>query len=143
MVVNQNLEVEMANSLARRLFGVTPVAETESTSAKWEPPTAIRQPLADCFLDRGDYLPQDFDKAINLRIGEETRSFLPRIVPIRDVQGTIRGASVLLQDITRFRLLDEVKTNLVATVSHELKTPLTSIRLVLHLLLEETPGPLN
>ena len=44
---------------------------------------------------------------------------------------------MLLEDITRFRLLDEVKSNLVATVSHELKTPLTSIRLVLHLLLEE------
>jgi signal transduction histidine kinase len=32
---------------------------------------------------------------------------------------------------------------LVATVSHELKTPLTSVRLVLHLLLEETVGPLT
>jgi NtrC-family two-component system sensor histidine kinase KinB len=31
----------------------------------------------------------------------------------------------------------------VATVSHELKTPLTSVRLVLHLLLEETIGPLT
>jgi NtrC-family two-component system sensor histidine kinase KinB len=50
---------------------------------------------------------------------------------------------VLLEDVTRFRLLDEVKSNLLATVSHELKTPLTSIRLVLHLLLEETTGPLS
>ncbi len=49
---------------------------------------------------------------------------------------------MLLEDVTRFRLLDEVKSNLVATVSHELKTPLTSIRLVLHLLLEENVGPL-
>jgi two-component system, NtrC family, sensor histidine kinase KinB len=143
LVVNQNQEVEMSNPLARRLFGVAPVTEPDSTSVKWEPPTALRQPLADCFLERGEYLPQDFDKAINLRIGDETRSYLPRIVPIRDAQGIIRGASILLQDITRFRLLDEVKTNLVATVSHELKTPLTSIRLVLHLLLEETPGPLT
>ena len=50
---------------------------------------------------------------------------------------------MLLEDVTRFRLLDEVKSNLVATVSHELKTPLTSIRLVLHLLLEEKIGPLT
>ena len=49
---------------------------------------------------------------------------------------------MVLEDVTRFRLLDEVKSNLVATVSHELKTPLTSIRLVLHLLLEENAGPL-
>jgi signal transduction histidine kinase len=53
------------------------------------------------------------------------------------------GAAVLLEDVTRFRLLDQVKSNLVATVSHELKTPLTSVRLALHLLLEEACGPLT
>jgi signal transduction histidine kinase len=36
-----------------------------------------------------------------------------------------------------------VKTNLVSTVSHELKTPLTSVRMGLHLLLEERIGTLN
>ena len=41
------------------------------------------------------------------------------------------------------RLLDQVKSNLVATASHELKTPLTSIRLAVHLLLEESVGPLT
>jgi signal transduction histidine kinase len=102
----------------------------------------LRQPLADTLLERSEYLPQDFEKAINLRTGDDIRSYLPRLAPIRDAQGVTRGVTLLLQDITRFRLLDEVKTNLVATVSHELKTPLTSIRLALHLLLEETTGPL-
>jgi two-component system, NtrC family, sensor histidine kinase KinB len=50
---------------------------------------------------------------------------------------------VVLQDVTRLRLLDQVKSNLVATASHELKTPLTSIRLAVHLLLEEAVGPLT
>ena len=53
------------------------------------------------------------------------------------------GAVVILHDVTRFRLLDDVKTNLVATVSHELKTPLTSIRMAVYLLLEERIGALN
>jgi NtrC-family two-component system sensor histidine kinase KinB len=53
------------------------------------------------------------------------------------------GVAVVLHDVTRFRLLDDAKTNLVATVSHELKTPLTSVRMVLHLLLEKTLGPLT
>ena len=78
-----------------------------------------------------------------LPVGEKMHSFLPRILPIRDNQGDTVGAAILLEDVTRFRLLDEVKNNLVATVSHELKNPLTSIRLALHLLLEETLGPLS
>ena len=39
--------------------------------------------------------------------------------------------------------MDQVKSNLVATLSHELKTPLACVRLNLHLLLEQTVGPLT
>jgi signal transduction histidine kinase len=141
-VVNSQQEVEMANAVARRLLGVVPKIEAGNTSTNWVPPSELQKPLQESFLEGQEYLPQEFDRAISLRMGDENRSFLPRIAPIRDVQGVVRGATVLLQDVTRFRLLDEVKSNLVATVSHELKTPLTSIRLALHLLLEEATGPL-
>ena len=50
---------------------------------------------------------------------------------------------MILVDVTRFRLLDQIKSDLVATVSHELKTPLTSMSMAIHLLLEETVGPLT
>ena len=87
-------------------------------------------------------MPEGFDKVIVLQQGEQPYSYLPRVLPIRDASSATLGAAVLLEDVTRFRLLDEVKSNMVATVSHELKTPLTSIRLVLHLLLQENVGPL-
>jgi signal transduction histidine kinase len=51
--------------------------------------------------------------------------------------------AVVLHDVTRFRLLDATKTDLVATVSHEIKSPLTSVRMVLHILLEKTVGALT
>jgi NtrC-family two-component system sensor histidine kinase KinB len=38
---------------------------------------------------------------------------------------------------------DEIKKDLFSTISHQLKTPLTSIRMALHLLLEENVGGLN
>ena len=44
---------------------------------------------------------------------------------------------MVLQDVTKFRLLDDAKTNLVGTVSHELKSPLTSLRMAVYLLLEQ------
>src|SRR5207302_9857390 len=89
------------------------------------------------------FLPHEFDKAVTIRTDGQEHSLLPQVLPIRDPYGNTLGAAVLLQDVTRFRLLDRVKSDLVATVSHELKTPLTSIRLVLHLLLEETVGALT
>ncbi|HEY0791279.1 MAG TPA: ATP-binding protein [Chthoniobacterales bacterium] len=91
----------------------------------------------------GDYLPSSFQHAIAFRVDDREMFLLPKVVGIRDETGGVTGAVVVLQDVTRFRLMDDVKTNLVSTVSHELKTPLTSIRMGLHLLLEESVGPLQ
>ncbi len=90
-----------------------------------------------------DYLPVSFDKTIVVRVDDKEVYLLPRIIGMRDEGGINYGAAVILQDVTRLRLLDEVKSNLVSTVSHELKTPLTSIRMSLYLLLEERIGSLN
>jgi signal transduction histidine kinase len=49
----------------------------------------------------------------------------------------------VLQDITRLFRFDELKNDLVATVAHEFRTPLTSLRMALHLVTEETVGPLT
>jgi NtrC-family two-component system sensor histidine kinase KinB len=88
----------------------------------------------------GDYLPESFEQSICVRVDEREKFLLPRVIGLRDGGA---GAVVILHDVTRFRLLDDVKTNLVATVSHELKTPLTSIRMAVYLLLEERIGSLN
>ena len=88
----------------------------------------------------GDYLPESFDQSICVRVDDREKFLLPRVIGLQDGGS---GAVVILHDVTRFRLLDDVKTNLVATVSHELKTPLTSIRMAVYLLLEERIGALN
>src|SRR6476620_256219 len=40
-------------------------------------------------------------------------------------------------------MLDQLKSDMVSTVSHELKTPLTTLQMAVHLLLEEVVGPLS
>jgi len=90
-----------------------------------------------------DYLPTSFEKTVVVRVDDKEVFLLPRVIGMRDEAGNVYGAAVILQDVTRLRLLDEVKSNLVSTVSHELKTPLTSVRMGLYLLLEERIGPLN
>jgi len=90
-----------------------------------------------------DYLPSVFAEAIKFHVDGQDRYFLPRIVQLRTEKGVSFGVAVILEDVTRMLLLDDVKSNLIATVSHELKTPLTSVRMALYLLDEKTVGPVN
>jgi len=90
-----------------------------------------------------DYIPVSFANSICVRPDDKETFFLPRVIGIRGDKGTIFGGAAILQNVTRLRLVDELKTNLVSTVSHELKTPLTSVRMALHLLLEESIGELT
>jgi signal transduction histidine kinase len=102
------------------------------------------QAIAQKTLASGEnFLPHSFDAVLSYRLNGAERSFLPRILTMRNKEDALFGVAVVLYDVTRFRLLDAAKTHLVGTVSHELKTPLTSVRMALHILLEKTVGALN
>jgi len=143
LVIDFEGSVEMANPAARRLLGVVPRQKGQAASGIWQPPDPLQQPLAEALKGQRDYLPEGFDRVILLGSNGRETAMLPRILTIRDPSGNALGAAVVLQDVSRLRLLDQVKSNLVATASHELKTPLTSVRLAVHLLLEEAVGPLT
>jgi signal transduction histidine kinase len=106
-------------------------------------PPKLAEAADDVLQHNRDFVPDSFSEVLALRVDDGEKSFLPRIHLMRDPSAKPVGAAVVLHDVTRFRLLDDAKTNLVATVSHELKTPLTSVRMVLHMLLEKSLGPLT
>jgi len=106
-------------------------------------PPELAEPLAQVMATGEHYLPTDYGRVVTLRVAREERHYLPRILAIGDKLTEFNGAAMILQDVTKFRLLDDVKTNLVGTVSHELKTPLTSLRMAVYLLLEPNLGPLE
>ncbi|WP_454802016.1 ATP-binding protein [Mucilaginibacter phyllosphaerae] len=53
------------------------------------------------------------------------------------------GKVYILKNITEFKERDEAKTNFIATISHELKTPIASIKMSLKLLNDQRVGPVN
>ena len=53
------------------------------------------------------------------------------------------GEVYILKNITRYKELDEAKTNFIATVSHELKTPISSIKMSLKLMDDDRVGSMN
>jgi signal transduction histidine kinase len=137
VLIDPTGQVELANSTAKQVLGVTPGGPV------WQPPDALRGPLGEALHGQRSYLTESFDQTLLFRLQGEERSYLPRIVPITDADGSTLGAALILHDVTRFRILDRFKSDLVATVGHELKTPLTAVRLAVHVLLEETVGPLT
>lgn len=53
------------------------------------------------------------------------------------------GEVYILKNVTRYKELDEAKTNFIATVSHELKTPISSIKMSLKLMDDDRVGSMN
>jgi signal transduction histidine kinase len=107
------------------------------------PRAAIERARTHVLAGRGPYVSQGYEEVVRLAVGSAERQFLPRGSALYDAGGTITGVAVTLQDVTRLRHFDELKTDLVATVAHEFRTPLTSLRMAVHLCLEEAAGPLT
>ena len=92
---------------------------------------------------KGAYTPKGFEESVRARSPDGERFFLPRAIPVYEERAGIVGATVILQDVTRLRRFNELKDDLVATVAHEFRTPLTSLRMAIHLCLEQLVGPVT
>jgi NtrC-family two-component system sensor histidine kinase KinB len=134
-ILGEHDEVSRMNPAAERL--------TDSLRTKGAMPNQIRKHLAAASVTGPDYRLDDLKQALLFRIDEQEVFFLPRIFPIVLEDGTAFGRALMLVDVTRFRWLDEMKSDVLSTLSHEIRTPLTAIRLVLHLLLEKSVGGLT
>ena len=63
-----------------------------------------------------------------LAVDGSERVFRLRTTPMRDNGRHLLGAVTILEDITHLREIDRLKSEFIATASHELQTPLTVIR---------------
>ncbi len=66
-----------------------------------------------------------------------------QIIPTGEENPQLIGYVILLKNITALKELDIAKTNFIGTVSHEFKTPISSIKMSLQLLENEKIGNLN
>ncbi len=79
--------------------------------------------LVSTVLETGD----DVEGEVQMEL-DGPRTLEVRGAPLRDSAGAQIGAVVVLNDITRLRRLENMRRDFVANVSHELKTPVTSIK---------------
>jgi NtrC-family two-component system sensor histidine kinase KinB len=137
-VVDLDGTVEVATQSAGTIFGLRPNAQIAQLPFKW---------MVDLYneaLRLGRAAPQqNSERSLQQFVEGEERYFRPQAVPILDNERQPTGVILAMQDVTQLRQQDEIKKGVISTVSHQLKTPLTSIRMAIHLLLEERVGPLT
>ena len=83
----------------------------------------------------------DLARTIAVERDGTMKRLLPRVVPVPGLTPQQSGAILLLYDVTDLVRLDEMRSELVAVASHELQTPLTTLRMTL-LMLKEAAGAL-
>jgi signal transduction histidine kinase/HAMP domain-containing protein len=141
LVIGTDGTLTQVNQAAEAVLRV----KAEGSLAALEPAAraVIERITAHVASGRGAYVPKGLDEAIGVATSDGERRFLPRAAPVYAEAGGVTGTTVVFQDVTRLLRFEELRNNLVATVAHEFRTPLTSLRMAIHLLAEETVGPLT
>ncbi len=123
LAVDAGQHVLTLNPAAASLLGVDP-AQVQGKAIE----EAVRNPelqrvVAAAVSGQG---PVEVD--LTLYVGGRERSVQASGALLHALGGEVVGAVVVLNDVTRLRRLEAVRRDFVANVSHELKTPVTSIK---------------
>ena len=120
-----------ANQVASTLIGLP----EQSLTGKYAPDVALENDLLRNLLVNDQH---------KMKIYADNREsyYSKEVLPVTTGDKVI-GKVIALKNITEFQQLDEAKTNFIATISHELKTPISSIKLSLKLLEDNRVGEMN
>lgn len=130
------------NSVSAEIFGI---ALEDSRGRPIAGVTGISQltPLLDDLFEQGASLEPSFEKVETVvKFSGRRYYFKAAVAPIRR-GGELGGALVQLTDITRFYEMEKFKGDYISIISHEFRTPLTSVVLGVEMLRGGMLGELN
>ena len=139
LLLDEHGTIVLANPVACDLLGESPTTllgqPAAAVAATNELLRALLVPLAEANM-AGDAVP---DPVFTFPHKGDAPHYQLSISPIGAIDGaagsTILGGYIFcLRNVSDFKKLDEVKSSFLATISHELKTPLASIKLSLMLM---------
>jgi len=131
LVLDEERKVVLMNPAAEALFNTS----TAATQGKRLRTVVQSDQLA-------DYAEQD-EAALDEWTTEDGKTFVPRIEPVHDTDGPIEGWVLALRDVTRFKELNRNQSEFMRIVSHDLRSPLTSMQGFASMLELNLVGELN
>ena len=134
IVMDPDGQIVTTNALARTILQVTGAEHAQRISDLPFPAHGLRALRAALHGERTLETRAELSHAFSVSLDGRQRKFLLIATPIPEFSVGRCGAVAVLYDVTEFARLDELRSELVAVASHELKTPLTTLRMNLLLL---------
>ena len=123
IAVDQSMNVIFITSVAKKLLGIVGNPEFRNVN-EVSKDVKLDEVFTEAMRQGGVYTNE---VAARTAVGRGHRPLRLYVSPMKQDDRVV-GALAIVEDITELRRLEQVRTDFAANVSHELKTPLTSIR---------------
>ena len=139
IVLDASYKIQLLNDSSESIFGVLEKNVINSHFLE----TIRNMELYDYIFLVVDDKAANTEKIMSFQLNEDTYIFNVIVTVIYDKEDKINAIVVLLKNVTEYKKLEKVRTDFIATISHEFKTPLTSIMMGVGLILEKNVGTIN
>jgi len=146
--LDENKRVLFANQKALSLLGL----KRKDVEGLYAPDISVHnivmQKLIKDIMGAPHVKSQEASLPLHITVGDKEKLFSKNIVEIfgssnMENQEMAGGQIIILTDVTEFADKDRAKTFFMATLAHQLKTPIAAIDLGVELLKNKQTGPLN
>ncbi len=148
VLVDTSGKLTYANPMAQKILNIQISQDHQSIygNTKWQSLKVDGSPLAEkdhpiaVMMASGKEV---YDHEIAIQPQNSERFYISvNAAPLRDQQGTLIGGVGTIMDVTNRRKISQQKDEFISVASHELKTPLTSLKASMQILtkLVQSPG---